>query len=126
MRQESEVWSAVLSPDGARVVTASSDGTARLWDAATGAPLGPPLRHEGPVRAAAFSSDGARVVTASSDGTARLWDARWPPGPITSVACALSPEKDVARLAERYDIVIRESICGVGMPAPDPARLDRQ
>ena len=30
------MWSASFSPDGARIVTASNDGTARLWDATTG------------------------------------------------------------------------------------------
>ena len=37
------VLSAVFSPDGARVVTASRDRTARVWDALTGAPVGAPL-----------------------------------------------------------------------------------
>ena len=40
--------SAAFSPDGKRIVTASSDKTARIWDAATGQPIGEPLRgHEG-------------------------------------------------------------------------------
>jgi WD40 repeat protein len=26
------VWSAIFSPDGQRILTASWDGTARLWD----------------------------------------------------------------------------------------------
>ncbi|HEX8112905.1 MAG TPA: tetratricopeptide repeat protein [Kofleriaceae bacterium] len=67
------VHSATFSPDGTRVVTASLDGTARVWDATTGNPLGVSLKHEEAVRSAAFSLDGTRVVTASSDGTARIW-----------------------------------------------------
>ncbi len=67
---------AQFSPDGTRVVTASGDKTARLWDARSGKPLGEPLRHEGDVVSAQFSPDGTRVVTASRDNTARLWDAR--------------------------------------------------
>ena len=69
------VWSAAFSPDGARVVTASEDKTARLWDAATGKPLAVLRGHDDEVTSAAFSPDGARVVTASMDSTARLWDA---------------------------------------------------
>ena len=74
MKHDGAVNSAGLSPDGARVVAASDDGTARVWDARTGAPLGAPLRHSGGVRSAIFSPDGTRVVTA--DESARVWDAR--------------------------------------------------
>jgi WD40 repeat protein len=55
-------------------VTASADKTARLWNAATGKPIGEPMKHEGAVLSAQFSPDGQRVVTASADNTARLWD----------------------------------------------------
>jgi WD40 repeat protein len=72
---EKGVVSASFSPDGRRIVTASFDRTARLWDVATGRPLGEPLRHEEAVRSASFSPDGRRVVTASRDGAARVWDA---------------------------------------------------
>jgi len=64
---------AAFSPDGARVVTASSDETARLWDAGTGAEIAVLGGHVNGVRSAAFSPDGARVVTASMDQRARLW-----------------------------------------------------
>jgi WD40 repeat protein len=70
------VYSAVFSLDGKRIVTASVDKTARLWDAATGKPIGLALTgHEDWVNSAAFSPDGNRIVTASGDWTARLWDA---------------------------------------------------
>ena len=74
MRHHATVYSAQFSPDGQRVVTASNDKTARLWDAATGKPIGEPMKHEDRVSSAQFSPDGQRVVTASNDKTARLWD----------------------------------------------------
>ena len=75
MRHEEWVNSAQFSPDGTRVVTASEDKTARVWDAHTGKALSEPLRHEDAVLSAQFSPDGTRVVTASGDRTARVWDA---------------------------------------------------
>ena len=69
------VQRAAFSPDGRRIVTASFDRTARVWDAATGAAVGAPLRHEDRVLHAAFSPDGRSIVTASDDRTARVWDA---------------------------------------------------
>ena len=59
-----------FSPDSWRVVTASEDGTARLWNALTGEPLGAPMKHEAEVLSAQFSGDGQRIVTASVDGSA--------------------------------------------------------
>ena len=40
------VNSASFSPDGTRIVTACEDNTARVWDAATGKPLGESMRQE--------------------------------------------------------------------------------
>ncbi|WP_438003500.1 protein kinase [Sorangium sp. So ce321] len=69
------VLDADYSPDSKRIVTASWDRTARVWDAdGTGEPL--VLRgHEDRVYSAAFSPDGERIVTASWDRTARVWNA---------------------------------------------------
>ena len=66
---------AAFSPDGKRIVTASDDGTAEVWDAASGDQLQMLKGHGGAVSRAAFSPDGKRIVTASEDKTARLWDA---------------------------------------------------
>ncbi|MCB8925159.1 MAG: hypothetical protein H6652_05985 [Ardenticatenaceae bacterium] len=66
------VWSATFSPDGERIVTASSDGTVRMWDL-VGNELAVLSGHGGWVRSATFSPNGERIVTAT-DGTVRLWD----------------------------------------------------
>jgi hypothetical protein len=67
---------AAYSSDGAKIVTASADHTARIWDAHTGRQLTSPLQHDDDVLMAEFSPDGALVVTGSEDHTARVWDAR--------------------------------------------------
>ncbi len=64
-----------FSPDGGLVATGSHDGTARVWETKTGAPLAV-LQHDHSVLDVAFSAGGARLVTASADGTARLWEPR--------------------------------------------------
>jgi WD40 repeat protein len=71
------VKSATFSPDGSRIVTASQDGTARIWDAGTGKEIAALHGHESAVVSAVFSPDGSRVLTASWDGTARIWDVRF-------------------------------------------------
>jgi WD40 repeat protein len=63
------------SPDGTRIVSASGDGTARIWDARTGTQLLTLVAHGDRVLSAAYSYDGTRIVTASDDRSARIWDA---------------------------------------------------
>jgi eukaryotic-like serine/threonine-protein kinase len=70
-----EVHDAAFSPDGARIVTASLDHSARIWDAPSGALIAELKCHTSSVRTVAFSPDGTRIVTASDDFTARIWDA---------------------------------------------------
>ncbi len=58
-----------------RMATAGSDGTTRVWDAATGEELLDLKGHRGAVRGVAYSPDNTRLATTGDDGTARLWDA---------------------------------------------------
>lgn len=61
-----------FSPDGARIVTASSDLSARTWDAKTGAPFA--RRQVGKlVNGVAWSPDGRRVALAADDPALQLW-----------------------------------------------------
>src|SRR5262249_8527835 len=62
-----------FSDDGRLVVTASADGTARVWDVARGEAVSGALEHGATVRHAAFGRNGL-LVTARDDRTARLWD----------------------------------------------------
>ncbi len=74
MPHEDSVNAVAFSPDGARVATASYDGTTKVWNATTGAEIAT-MPHEGSVNAVVFSPDGTRVATASSDGSAKVWNA---------------------------------------------------
>jgi hypothetical protein len=76
LQHDGMVYAATFDATGGRVVTASDDKTARIWDARTGEPIGNKLQHDARVWAAMFDATGERVVTASSDNTARIWDAR--------------------------------------------------
>jgi hypothetical protein len=64
-----------FTPDGSRIVTASEDYTAGVWDAATGEAIAILRGHAGPVWSAAFSADGSRIVIVSADTTPSVWDA---------------------------------------------------
>jgi WD40 repeat protein/tetratricopeptide (TPR) repeat protein len=66
-----DVFDGAFSPDGRLIVTSSYDKTARVWDAATGAPLAL-RRFESWVAESAFAADSHSVLSASGR-EARIW-----------------------------------------------------
>ena len=70
------VYSAAFSPDSKQVVTASEDGTAKIWVVKTGLCKLTLKGHSFAVLWAAFSPDGRSVTTTSSDGTLKIWNAK--------------------------------------------------
>src|SRR5262249_24259392 len=75
VRHTAAVSWARFSPDGKRIATAAHDGTAAVWDVATGARLVELRGHVGPVARVEWSPDGRALVTSGWDRTARIWDA---------------------------------------------------
>ena len=74
-KHQDGVTSACYSPDGKRIVTASWDETAMVWDVATGACLATLPGHGGEVVGAQFNPAGTRILMASRGRTAQVWDA---------------------------------------------------
>ncbi|GAB2857202.1 hypothetical protein GCM10027176_69570 [Actinoallomurus bryophytorum] len=70
------VRAVAFSPDGKILATSSSDGSARLWDRATGYSVGESLYSGGSVNAIAFNPDGGHIITGSNNGSLELGSAR--------------------------------------------------
>ena len=68
------VQSTQYSPDGKKIVTTSTDKTARIWDSKSGSLLLTLSGHEGSVFSATFSPNGTLILTVSADDTAKVWD----------------------------------------------------
>lgn len=68
------VFNATFSPDGNVIVTASSDNTAKIWNAKSKEIIADINGHKGFVNNAAFSPKGNSIVTASADSTAKIWN----------------------------------------------------
>lgn len=102
-----------FGPDGARFVSASSDGTLRLWTPDGAEPQRVLRGHTGSITAIEFDPTGKLLASASSDRTIRLWnlaqgsEPRVLEGHVDSVA-SLAFNRDGAKLVSAgYDGTVR-------------------
>jgi WD40 repeat protein len=119
-----------------RILTRTRDGVARLWNGATGQPIGPPLDvvATGDSRLVAFSPDGRTVLILSPDNKARFWDAAsatplgkpFPqPGQVGHVT--FSPNSKTfltghgTGMVQMWDVATRGPL---GEPIPHPGSVD--
>jgi WD40 repeat protein len=80
IREGDWIKAVAFSPDAQFILTAGGAlglrGEGRLWNAATGEPIGPPMVHKDIATIAEFSPDGKMAATAGVDGLVRIADGR--------------------------------------------------
>lgn len=83
MKNERDIISLAVSPDGGRLYTGRIGGTLEWWDLTAGSrhggrftdeEVGASRAHRGPVWAITPTPDGTAVVSGGEDGTARIWE----------------------------------------------------
>ncbi|MBN2269345.1 MAG: protein kinase [Sedimentisphaerales bacterium] len=73
----SKVYSIAASPDGKRAVSASADGTIKIWDIVNGIELMTISRADGEeVTCVALSPDSKQIVSGGEDNTVKLWNSQ--------------------------------------------------
>ncbi|MGO8226942.1 TIR domain-containing protein [Rhizobium ruizarguesonis] len=73
-QHEAPIVGVLLTSDGTRALSWSTDNTLRLWDLATDQQIGLAMQHDDRVYGALLMPDGARVLSWSVDKTLRLWN----------------------------------------------------
>ena len=101
------VRSVQFSPDGSRILSLSTDGTARSWDAENGDP-----RHTyeagGPVFGARYSRNGRYLLTLTDSGSIAVW--RTSDGSNVSKAELGDPPAGLLALSDNgRDLVVRDA-----------------
>jgi WD40 repeat protein len=90
---------ATFSPDGQRLLTASKDGTIRLWDTATGRPLVLLSGHD-----AAFHPDGQQIAIAALNHQVLLWTPFASTAELLRYACNVVPRQLTEEQREEFGL----------------------
>jgi WD40 repeat protein/tRNA A-37 threonylcarbamoyl transferase component Bud32 len=96
---EGYLQSVAFGPDGGLVASTAGDGTARLWNAATGREVLTIAGHNRNVHFATFSPDAQRLATVIGGGTVMIW-----PVDLLPVANARKPRDLTAQERDRFEI----------------------
>jgi hypothetical protein len=117
-----------FSPDGRLALSASDDGTLRLWEVGSGQSVRVFSGHTRAVWGCAFSPDGRLALSASDDRTLRLWEvgsgqevARWTLD-IGLLCAAFHPYLPQALTGDSSRGVHLLAIVGVSLAAPPSER----
>lgn len=70
---EGEISKVCFNPQGTKILTASSDKTARLWEVESGDSLQVLEGHTDEIFSCAFNYEGDTIITGSKDNTCRIW-----------------------------------------------------
>lgn len=115
-----------FSPDGKWIVTASDDGTARVWESDTRNAVATLKKHEGGVLNARFSFDGKLLVTTGADGSIVVWDtATWKQAGATMImpgevwSAVISPDNEFVLATSLLSRGIRIFEISTGRPFTD-------
>lgn len=112
------VWSVAFIPDGNRLLSASLDGTVRVWDVQSGKVLYTFKNHTGAVWGLALHPAGRWAASGGADRMVRLWD-------ITSgeeIRCFAVPAGEVHSLAFSPDGAKLSAACVAGFRERGPVK----
>ena len=97
IRERSALDLAAYAAGGRWVCVVDEDSQARVFDAQTGDPLTPPLRHPVAVSGVQFVAGASALVTQTADGCSWVWPLRQDPRPAADLA-------ELARLLAAHQI----------------------
>ena len=107
-----------FSPDGKQIAAGNEDGTASVWDLATGKEERVLPGHAGDVFSVAFYPDGRKLLTAGEDGHAILWNVSDGKKLLTIdagsqiYAAVLSPQADIIATAMHGETLLWDASTG--------------